>query len=441
MRYAAALSLAPGLRAAVVPPDEIERALAAIDEILHRFTPGVESSGEEPGVFWLDASGLERLYESLTLWADSIRADLRDAGWCAGVVVGYSRFGTYAAARVKQGTVIFSDRNEENSVARQVALDRLGLEPGDRDALHKLGIDTVGRLAELPPEGIVKRFGPGLLRLHRLATGALGLPLQPRRLAPPPVERRILDHPEADVARLLRVVEALLHPLLATLASRNQVLAGLHLGFHFERLGEHIEYLRPAAPTGNATTWIELVRLRLEALRRLPDGVTEIVLLAEGAAVASEERVLFAERPRRDIEAANRALARVRADLGQDAVMHARLREGHLPESRFEWEALEQVTAGRSRREPETGRLVRRIYARPLPLPARPRREPDGWLLSGLEQGPVVRIHGPYVVAGGWWDRSAVRREYHFAETQKGELLWVYYDRDHRRWFLQGRVE
>jgi len=34
-----------------------------------------------------------------------------------------------------------------------------------------------------------------------------------------------------------------------------------------------------------------------------------------------------------------------------------------------------------------------------------------------------------------------VRREYHFAETQRGELLWIYYDRTRRRWFLHGRVE
>jgi protein ImuB len=93
-----------------------------------------------------------------------------------------------------------------------------------------------------------------------------------------------------------------------------------------------------------------------------------------------------------------------------------------------------------SPREVAAGRLVRRIYARPVPLPSRPRQEPDGWMLRNLEQGPVVRVHGPYVISGGWWNR-AVQREYHFAETQKGELLWVYYDRNRRRWFLQGRVE
>jgi len=61
-------------------------------------------------------------------------------------------------------------------------------------------------------------------------------------------------------------------------------------------------------------------------------------------------------------------------------------------------------------------------------------------MLRGLQQGPVVRVSGPYVVSGGWWNR-VVHREYHFAETQKGELLWVFYDRVRRRWFLHGRVE
>ena len=45
-----------------------------------------------------------------------------------------------------------------------------------------------------------------------------------------------------------------------------------------------------------------------------------------------------------------------------------------------------------------------------------------------------------YVVAGGWWNRP-VHREYYFTETERGELLWLYYDRARRRWFLQGRIE
>jgi protein ImuB len=34
-----------------------------------------------------------------------------------------------------------------------------------------------------------------------------------------------------------------------------------------------------------------------------------------------------------------------------------------------------------------------------------------------------------------------VHREYHFAETHRGDCLWVYYDRARRRWFQHGAVE
>jgi protein ImuB len=61
-------------------------------------------------------------------------------------------------------------------------------------------------------------------------------------------------------------------------------------------------------------------------------------------------------------------------------------------------------------------------------------------MLRGFEQGPVIRLSGPYVISGGWW-KKAIHREYHFAEMQRGDVLWIYYDRLRRRWFLQGRVE
>ena len=83
--------------------------------------------------------------------------------------------------------------------------------------------------------------------------------------------------------------------------------------------------------------------------------------------------------------------------------------------------------------------LVRRYFASPIALAPRGRNEPDGWLLSGLESGSVERLVGPYVIAGGWWARS-IEREYYFAETRKGAIYWVYYDRLRRRWFLQGSI-
>jgi protein ImuB len=440
MRYAAGLALAGKLRAAEVPSSEIERATAALTRRLRYFTPHVEPASHEPGVFWLDASGLERLYESLRKWAGLIRAELKRDRLDATVVVGFNRFGTYALSKAKRGVIVLRNAGDERAATRRVPLDRLTIEPSARDALSQLGVRTVGAFADLPPEGIERRFGYEANRFYRLASGSLRVPLQPEPPMPPALQRLFLDHPEADVQRLMVGVERMLDPLLRELQRRGQMLTEIRVGFRFEsRPGDHVETVRPAAPTSDAQQLTELIRLRLESLRKLPDGAVEILLLAKGTPATTEQRELFVEQPKRDMAAANRALARVRAELGETSVVRAQLREGHLPEGSFTWDKLETLQPA----EPsavESRRLVRRLHTRPIPLPYRPRQEPDGWILRGLDQGPVVRVLGPYVVAGGWW-RRPVHREYHFAETQKGELLWVYYDRTRRRWYLHGRVE
>jgi protein ImuB len=86
--------------------------------------------------------------------------------------------------------------------------------------------------------------------------------------------------------------------------------------------------------------------------------------------------------------------------------------------------------------------LVRRILAKPQPLSSIPHQshEGGGWLLLGHRYGTIDKLTGPYVFSGGWWNRE-IRRDYYFAETRRGDIVWVYYDRVRRRWFLQGFVE
>ncbi|MBI1851483.1 MAG: DNA polymerase Y family protein [Planctomycetes bacterium] len=426
-RFATALSLARDLRAAEVPSNEIERAVAATADRLRRFTPGVEPADGEPGVFWLDASGLEPLFRSLRRWASLLRADLADAGFAATLVVGFDRFGTYAVAKssARSGLVLFDDAASEREAARRIPLDRLALPPSVRDALWKLGVRTVGAFVDLPPRGIESRFGEVAHRLHRLASGALALGLSPA----PPAEvfagRCLLDYGEADAMRLLVVVEDLLRPILAALARAGRAVLELRLGLVFEREGERTESLRPAAPTLDAAQLLDLVRIRLESIDLLHPAV-EVSLDADAATATREQLDLFRERPRRDVAAANRALARLRADFGADAVSRAALRDGHLPEGRFSWEALDRL-AQAVPRDVAMPPLIRRIYAEPVPLPTGSRRD-------------VGDALGSYVVSGGWWRRT-VDRAYHFAETNSGDVLWLFYDRIRRRWYLQGRLE
>ena len=130
LRYAAALSLAAGLRAGEVAPTEIHNAVKNLTHRLMRFTPEVEPSSEEPGVFWLNGMGLRLLYPSSTKWADALHADIAAEKFQISVVAGFTRFGTYAVAKVKKGITVFNNPAEEQQAAHKVPLHRLDLDPG-----------------------------------------------------------------------------------------------------------------------------------------------------------------------------------------------------------------------------------------------------------------------------------------------------------------------
>src|SRR4029077_19541396 len=161
------------------------------------------------------------------------------------------------------------------------------------------------------------------------------------------------------------------------LAKRHQALVTLQLALLIDHNGWLKEPLRPATPTLNAAQILDLIRLRLESFQ-LAAGVVEIELSAEACAATREQLRLFAEKPTRDFDAANRALARLRAEFGDEAVVCAKLTDGHLPEARFVWQPLTQVKLpknilnGTKRlndlnglNESTPNNLVRRVFAKP----------------------------------------------------------------------------
>jgi protein ImuB len=391
------------------------------------------------------------------------------------VAVGFTHFGCYAAAKVLSGrnVVVFDRRAHEEAAARRVPLALVDLEPSVFDALEALGIRTVGDFASLPASGVRLRFGARAHALHRAASGDLCTPFQPDAPVEPLEARVDLEEPVTDRAQLLARIEWMLAPLLAKLAKSGLALEELRLELGLESAPALCESVRPAAPTLDRAQIVELLRLRLEsielahavasarpaafarsaALERpaalahhaalacsaaLARRIDWIVVGVTGRAADARELSLFAHEPRRDLAAAGRALARLRAEFGGDAVVRARLANGHLPESQFSWEPLERLQASKPRAVSER-RLVRRLLARPVALPSFCAHDRDGWLVHGLESGPMQRQHGPYLLSGGWW-RSESQREYSFAEMKSGEILWIYYDRRRRQWFLHGSV-
>lgn len=447
MRYAAALGLARELRAAVVSASEIEQCVQEVVGELRNFSPGVEPSEDEPGVFWIDARGLDRLIPSYEEWGRSIQERLQQQDLLATVVVGFSHFGTYAAARFQESGAsassrrgrlqVFGESQDEFTQVQKTPLAQLRIDPATRDTFAKLGVKTVADLLSLPAAGVRQRFGEDLGLLLKLARRSQDIPFAGQKPCLPLRRELLFDDGIDRVDHLLQAVEQELLPLLEQLEESGQVLASLTLDLLFERSEAIQELIRMAEPTLEAGRILGLVFLRFEGLK-LAEGVIEMGVEVQGVRATQRQGELFEVRPARSLSAGNRALARVQARFGNGSVVHAVLHDGHLPEATFRWQSCSRIEIP----EPPSVRLpslVRRCYTPALVLAPRARHEPDGWLLGGAEAGSVTRFVGPYILAGGWWAR-ALHREYYYAETSKGAIYWVYYDRSRRRWFLQGVV-
>lgn len=430
LRLAAGLSLDGDLRADVVDQAEMARAGSAIATRLRRFSPAVEQADTEPGTFWVEADGLRLLYPALSGWARAIHGDLAGAGYESVVAVGHTRFGTLAASRVSSGARVLADSTQERAVARSVPLELLGIDPKLRDGLEELGVRTVGDLLELPETGLQARFGRQVAKLRRYAAGELERPVDSTPPTPPVSRRVDLEPPVTQLDRLLFLLRKEVVRLLRLLRCREQALAGLRVRLVRRDGPPTDEIVRPAEPTLDAALLMELIRLRLDTQRAAgaSGAVTGLHLVADPVHLRQEQLELLARSLRRDRSAADRGLARVRAELGDAAVRHAEVIPGHLPEASFQWKPcgpLPEAAPVAARTAP----LIRRLRVRPQALA-------DDW----AEAADIVSWQGPYEVSGGWWVRE-VARSYWYTETREREILWVYWDRRRGRWFLHGTVE
>ncbi len=462
MSYAAAQSLDSRVQAGVVSPEEIDEAIERIVERLSSFSPRVEAAPRAktpqeqvegaPGVFWLDPSGMVPLFTSFEHWGHGVRGALEALGLHANVVVGFHRFRCYALARVRRGVWVLDDPGEESKAAGTVPLGRLAVPAKLRDGLDRLEVRTLGQLLGLPAADLRARFGEAAAHLH--ACGSDGwAPLRPRALIEPVRADKPIEPPDDDRTRLLFLCKNMLHDLMVELAERGQAMSALRLRLRLDHDAPHDERLEPARPTLDEPMVIDLVRLRLDAAT-LRAPVEAIELELEGVAAPPGQLAMFRTQARRDLDAAERALARLRAWLGPEAVTRAELRPAHLPEARFAWAPIAtigfprpEVVGGSLEQEaPPAAPLQRRLLPRPQRLPAPPEvSSTDGLRLAATRpwlpnHGPIKSMQGPYRKSGGWWVRS-VERDYYFVETEAGTLLWVFYDRVRQGWYLQGWVD
>lgn len=202
------------------------------------------------------------------------------------------------------------------------------------DLLARLGVRTLGRLAQLPASDVAARFGPLGSLAHVLASGRDGRLLDERPVPPDLAVVAELDPPAERVDHAAFVAKALADELQGRLDSRGLACTRIAIeaetehGEHLVRLWRHEGGLTPAAIAERARWQLDGW---LTSSQRPTSGITLLRLVPDEVGAARGHQMGFWGGRTLADERAARALARVQGLLGAEAVALPQARGGRSP--------------------------------------------------------------------------------------------------------------
>lgn len=428
MSYATAIALCPDLHAVCPHAEQINQVHQRLVRHLNEFSPAVEPVPEIPGAYYLDVRGMHHLEPDLHAWGQRMQSILYEREQLhAGIVFGFTRFGVRATACQTRSITVFESASSESQAVMSIPLAGLNLSARPPEELEKLGVCTIGDLRKLPEWEIRSRFTEELFDLARKAKSEDASVYGVEPPAPYCV-RTDLDYSEPDADRLVEIIHRTYRPVLGEMRKRSEGVDRLDIRMIRDLGGTCRELIKTAQPTLDESTLLDLLRLRMHAIT-LDDGITALAINIIPGALPDPQLSLCQDftKSENSLLAANRALARVRAEFGPDRVLQAHCRASHLPEESFGWKLFDQISKP-SPVEKHTSCLIRRILDQPIRI-------------STPQRARLRRVFGPYTVSGLWWRNHKIDRNEYFIEDSNGCTQWIFYDNLRRQWYERGLVQ
>lgn len=319
---------------AVLTPDT-ERDARAFEPVVvavEELAPGVEVV--RPGLVVLPAKGPVGWFGGELAAAEKL-VDAVAAGTGVECQVGVAE-GMFAAVLAARRGLAVAPGDTQAFLA-PMEVDELDREPDvDRSALvsllHRLGLRSLGAFAALDAEDVASRFGADAVLCHRLARGLDPRP-PVRRVPPEELAVEIeLDPPVDRVDAAAFAARGLAERLHRALAGRELSCTRLGVAARTEA-GEELHRIwrcaEPLTPSGT----VDRVRWQLDAwlARRGSGAVVALRLVPEETVTAGTLQLGLWGEAGETGERAGRALVRVQALLGPEAVVTAVLEGGRTP--------------------------------------------------------------------------------------------------------------
>ncbi|MFT5571936.1 MAG: protein ImuB [Cryomorphaceae bacterium] len=320
------------------------------------------------------------------------------------------------------------------------AIEHLDIEPKTIAQLHSCGFEVLEDIDSVAVAELGQRFGASLLRYLDQLWGRVADP----QIGTIPPEK---FHASADFAEpisnltwIQQQLERLLHDLAHFSKTRQLICRSFTWRFYKEN-NELLETISIAlsAKQNSLATFEELSNLKLASIKLNWEFSSIELSSTQLVPIRLFNSDLFDPQP--DQEQFKQLIDKFSSRLGHTALFRVYAESEHLPE----------LANGRQHAVQETPATYAKQQERQDQNPAQQNKvlqDQPLWLLESpqrlaqqqsqpLYEGPLSIIHGPDRISSHWWAKLQ-SRDYFIARQRSGRLLWIYFDRSLRNWYLHG---
>ncbi|WP_298909116.1 DNA polymerase Y family protein [uncultured Aliiroseovarius sp.] len=430
MPYADARAFCPNLQSRTAEPEQDFRFLRALCRWATRYCPWVGTEGADGLV--MDVAGSTHLFGGEPPMLADMRMHLMRAGLSVQIGCADTRGAAWALAHYDEGIAPSGDML---AALKYLPVAGLRIDEDMSIALQRLGLRSIGDLANAARAPLTRRFGPGLLLRLDQALGA-----QPEQISPdadPPhyAVRITLPEPIGLLADVMAGTERLLSKLCAKLKAQEMGARKLCLTLRRVDQDQQLVELRLARPLRDPKRILSLFERGLSEIDA-GFGIDQLRLEATQVDAVPIQQISHVSDGRED--RLDDLISRLGTRIGLENIHRFLPADSHIPERSFiiAPAAYSEPAAGWSSLNPRP-----LILFPPEPISASGSRPPARfrWRRMPLTTG---RATGPERIAPEWWLgdenwRSGLR-DYWRVETREGRRLWLFYTPQNPGWFVQG---
>lgn len=422
----AALAACPELRLAPRQPGAEQDALEHLAACLYGIS--AEVSLAPPDGVLLEAAASRRLFAGGAGVLLAVRGVLAELGLSARLGLAPTPSAAELAAKHRDGSHALSHRALRQLVdSAPLALAPLAAQ--SRELLAASGLRRIGEVLKLPRDALARRIGSAdLQRLDQL----IGARADPRAFYRPAdrFQRRLeLSAPASTSQALQFPLRRLLRDFAVFLQAGDLGIQQFELAFAHQHLPPTRLSVTLLAVARDPAALIELTEQRLARLS-LPQEVLTLSLSADTLLPFVPAQSDLFQRGAGSADCATHLLERLRARLGDEAVVGIGLHAEHRPERASRIVPVQL---------PEQHAVEYAPPAARQRLPTAPR---PNWLLANpqpIAAHELQLLNGPERIESGWWDGADCRRDYFVARDPHGRSLWVFHHPgEPAHWYLHG---